>query len=126
MYTLGQAAKATGKSKSTILRAIRESRLSYVGKNNKGYEIEPSELFRVFPKNDSQNSQSNNLEQSETAMKQSWLEEKVALLERRAEEYRQQMEHWQNEAAHWREQAQQSTRLLEDKREKKNLFRLFK
>ena len=47
-YTLGTAAKATGKSKATILRAVRSGRIS-AKKNDKGaYEIAPSELHRVF------------------------------------------------------------------------------
>lgn len=45
-----QAAKEAGKTKKTILDAIKSRRLS-ASKNDKGYwEIEPSELFRVFPK----------------------------------------------------------------------------
>jgi excisionase family DNA binding protein len=49
MLTLGQAAKETGVSKPTISKAISKGRLSGT-KNEKGeYEIDPSELFRVFP-----------------------------------------------------------------------------
>lgn len=49
MYTLGTAAKATGKSKSTILRAIRDGKLS-ASKNVHGvYQIKPAELHRVYP-----------------------------------------------------------------------------
>jgi IS30 family transposase len=47
-YTLGQAAKATGKAKSTILRAIKNGTLS-ASKGAKGsYQIDPAELHRVF------------------------------------------------------------------------------
>jgi len=49
MLTLGQAAKETGVSKPTISKAISKGRLSST-KNEKGeYEIDPAELFRVFP-----------------------------------------------------------------------------
>jgi hypothetical protein len=49
MLTLGQAAKETGISKPTISKAISRGRLS-ASKNEKGeFQIEPSELFRVFP-----------------------------------------------------------------------------
>tara|TARA_R100001530_G_scaffold131436_1_gene103098 strand:+ start:1402 stop:1752 length:351 start_codon:yes stop_codon:yes gene_type:complete len=44
-----QAAKETGKSTSTITRAIKTGKLSAVKKASGGYEIAPSELFRVFP-----------------------------------------------------------------------------
>jgi hypothetical protein len=47
-YTLGQAAKATGKSKPTIQRAIKAGRLSAVRKDDGSYEIEPVELHRVY------------------------------------------------------------------------------
>jgi DUF4097 and DUF4098 domain-containing protein YvlB len=48
-YTLGTAAKATGKSKTTILRAIDNHRIS-AEKNDIGhYQIDPAELHRVFP-----------------------------------------------------------------------------
>ena len=47
-YTLGTAAKATGKSKPTIQRAIKTGRLSAVRKEDGSYEIDPAELHRVF------------------------------------------------------------------------------
>jgi len=47
--TLGQAAKECGKQKSTILDAIRNGRLS-AGKDDKNqWQIDPAELFRVYP-----------------------------------------------------------------------------
>lgn len=47
-FTLRTAAKEAGVSAPTILRAIRSGRIS-APKNDKGdYEIDPSELFRVF------------------------------------------------------------------------------
>ncbi|MGC1497265.1 MAG: hypothetical protein WA790_15760 [Sulfitobacter sp.] len=47
-YTLGMAAKATGKSKTTIQRAIAKGTISaHKGKNGR-YSIDPSELHRVF------------------------------------------------------------------------------
>jgi len=47
-FTLGQAAKATGKSKPTISKYISEGKISVISKDKSGYKIEPSELFRVF------------------------------------------------------------------------------
>jgi len=46
--TIGQAAKETGKSKSTISRAIKTGRIS-AQKTGDRYEIDPAELFRAFP-----------------------------------------------------------------------------
>jgi Helix-turn-helix domain len=49
-YTLTQASRACGKSKATLLRAIRSGRLSAVRDDVAGsWLIEESELHRVFP-----------------------------------------------------------------------------
>lgn len=48
-FTLGQAAKATGKNKTTILRAVKDGRISAGRDDANQYVIEPAELFRVFP-----------------------------------------------------------------------------
>ena len=59
-YTLGTAAKATGKAKSTILRAVKNGTISAIKSRDGSYEIEPSELHRVFPPNSTQQAPSNN------------------------------------------------------------------
>lgn len=51
--TLGQAAKETGKSKSTIFNAIKSGALSYIEKTTAGYKLDPDEVFLLFPPNDS-------------------------------------------------------------------------
>ena len=48
-YTLGQAATVTGKSKTTISRAIASGRISAHPQGNGSYQIDPAELHRVFP-----------------------------------------------------------------------------
>lgn len=49
-YTLTQASRACGKSKATLLRAIRSGRLSAARDDVAGsWLIEGSELHRVFP-----------------------------------------------------------------------------
>ena len=58
-YTLGEAAKATGKAKSTILRAIKNGTISAYKGSNGSYRIDPAELHRVFEPNGSSNSPSN-------------------------------------------------------------------
>jgi hypothetical protein len=47
-FTLNQAAKACNKSKSAILDAIRSGRLSASRDDKNQWQIEPSELFRVY------------------------------------------------------------------------------
>jgi hypothetical protein len=48
-YTLNKAAKLSGRAKSTISKAIKDGRLSAHKNSNGGYEIDGSELHRVFP-----------------------------------------------------------------------------
>lgn len=50
-YTLGQAAKATGKAKPTILNALRNGRISGFQDERGRWQIEPVELHRVYPHN---------------------------------------------------------------------------
>lgn len=47
-YTLSQAAEATGKNKATIQRAIKSGKISALKNSSGAYEIDPSELHRVF------------------------------------------------------------------------------
>jgi excisionase family DNA binding protein len=46
--SLREAAKEANVSKSTILRAVRNGRLSAASTDAGGYSIDPSELFRVY------------------------------------------------------------------------------
>ncbi len=49
MLSLREAAQLCGRGKSTIQTSIKEGKLS-AGRNEKGgYQIDPSELYRVFP-----------------------------------------------------------------------------
>lgn len=48
-YTLGTAAKSTGKSKTTIQRAISKGLISAEKDRSGGYSIDPAELHRIFP-----------------------------------------------------------------------------
>lgn len=48
-YSLAEAATASGKSKMTIQRAIKSGKLSASRRDDESYDIDPSELHRVFP-----------------------------------------------------------------------------
>lgn len=50
MISIAEAANRTKVSKSTLLRAIKNGKLSAVKNDNGGFEIDPSELHRVYPK----------------------------------------------------------------------------
>ncbi|MEL6379352.1 MAG: hypothetical protein AAFQ29_06245 [Pseudomonadota bacterium] len=64
-FTLRQAAEATGIDKMRISRAIKNGDLSATKKGNV-FQIEPSELFRVFPKSEAKTSNEDKPRQSET------------------------------------------------------------
>jgi hypothetical protein len=129
MYlTLGTAAKAVGKNKMAILRAIKNGRLSYVNKTKAGYEIDPAELFRVFPPvannmlcyDDVSVTSDDTLQVSDTPVVTLVLQERLKYLElrisdrdRQLEELRTDRDYWRQQADYWRQQA---TGLLEDKR----------
>lgn len=49
VYTLGDAARATGKSKATISKAIKSGRVSARKDETGTFHIDPSELHRVYP-----------------------------------------------------------------------------
>ena len=62
VYTLGQAANATGKSKSTILKAIKNGRISAKKDDLGNWSIDPAELSRVFEVTVLSNTKSNETE----------------------------------------------------------------
>lgn len=66
-YSLSEAAKATGKNKTTIQRAVKSGKISAAKGDSGSYEIDPSELHRVFPptvaQRDAQHPQSNDTQQ---------------------------------------------------------------
>ena len=49
MLTLGESARLTRTSKTTLTRAIRAGRLSATRRDDGSYAIDPAELSRVFP-----------------------------------------------------------------------------
>lgn len=48
-YTLGAAARATGKSKAAIPQAITSKKISAIKDANGRYQIDPAELHRLYP-----------------------------------------------------------------------------
>lgn len=62
-YSLSEAAKATGKNKTTIQRAVKSGKISAAKGDSGSYEIDPSELHRVFPPAVAQHPPSNDTQQ---------------------------------------------------------------
>ena len=56
--TLSRAAKECGRSKSALLDAIRAGRLSASRNDLQQWQIDPADLFRVYPPDRSENKKS--------------------------------------------------------------------
>ena len=120
VYTLGKAAKATGKSKATISKAIKSGRISAFKGSNGAYSIDPSELHRVYPPAPQETGEP---EQEETltslqinTQEPSGIRELEILLEasqQRLNDRDEQLSDIKEDRDKWRQQA---TALLEDKR----------
>jgi hypothetical protein len=100
-YTLGQAAKATGKQKSTLLDAIRAGKISATKDEHGHYQIDPAELHRVYPPTvrTEQDEPSPNPHQTELLeQKIRFLERELSRLEQTAEDLREDRDHWRRQA----------------------------
>lgn len=102
-----QAAKEAGIAKKTLLEAIKNGRLS-ASKNDKGYwVIEPSELFRVFPKTSDKLVTETETHPPEKPLKNNPLQAVLDAKELIEVELRQQIEDLRTDRDEWRKQAQQ-------------------
>ena len=79
-YTIGQAAKATGRSKPTISRAIKSHKISATKQDDGSFLIDPAELHRVFPPVTSSSNNNSDLKRSETPIPQAQLQREIDLL----------------------------------------------
>ena len=83
LLTLNQAAKATKKAKSTIQYAIKTGRLSAIKSENGNYQIDTSELFRVYNSNTTEQDEKTTLEHTDSNIKTALLSQKLEFLEER-------------------------------------------
>jgi len=116
--TLNQAAKACGRSKSTLLNAINSGRMSAPKDDRGRYAIDPAELHRAFPFQAPDRSvdrfsepQPTTIENHQTTLSNRGLEREVELL-------REMLAKAEANADHWRTLAERQQALLEDKRAK--------
>jgi hypothetical protein len=120
-YTLGQAAKATGKSKSTLSRAIRKGKISAEHDAHGQFAIDPAELHRVYPATEQGNGRagnetSNHATPSNSATQRAEIagfERENALLREMLNREKEISRGLEQDRDHWRQQA---TALLVDQR----------
>lgn len=92
--TLGQAAAQVGKSKPTILKALQTGRLSGV-KVGKEWQIEPSELFRVYPQTTKVNDNTSPMvNPPENTIETAVLRAKLEAAEKQIEDLREDRDQW--------------------------------
>ena len=100
-FTLSQAAKEVGKAKSSLFKAIKNGKMSAL-KNEEGqYQIDPAELYRVFPceqKNEQARTEENNGKTTLIEEKVKYLEREIGRLERTETDLREDRDHWRRQA----------------------------
>lgn len=106
--SLSQAAKLTGKSKSTINRAIKTGKISATRHDDGSYSIDPAELSRVFDVEPLDGSKRRATEPEEPR-----LLERIAALEAMLNREREISADLKEDRDRWRQQA---TALLTDQR----------
>jgi hypothetical protein len=102
-----QASKAVGKSVPTITRAIKSGKLSAERREGGGYDIEPSELLRVWPAISNGSYATPVMSRNETQNETSALQREVNLL-------REMLDETKADRDEWKEQAKRVTLLVED------------
>ena len=105
VYTLGQAAKATGKTKAAISKAIKSGRLTG-NKNDLGhFEIDPAELHRVYPPVNENSIPKVKGEREETPSELIELRLKVKMLEEQKNDLRAERDDLKGQRDEWQKQA---------------------
>jgi hypothetical protein len=115
-YTAGTAAKAVGKTKSTITKAIASGKLSAIKNSSGAWEIDASELFRVYTPIALETVEIERMETpKETPINNSGLEREVELL-------REMLDETKADRDSWKSQAQKVTALIENQSAKKGFW----
>lgn len=101
-YTLGTAAKAVGKSKATISKAIKSGKISATKHDNGSYTIDPAELHRVYPPTPSETVDG---EPSDTPKETVETPSEIILLQVKLEAAQKRIEDLEEDRDQWRQQA---------------------
>lgn len=115
MLSLSEAANAAGTAKSTIWRAIKAGRISATRTLTGTYEVDPAELFRVFPATP----KDGDLKQAAMAIApvaMAALEAQISALKEVSSLLKEQLEDVRKDRDAWRTQAESNQRLLVDAR----------
>lgn len=121
-YTLGAAAKATGKTKTAIAESIKKGRISAVKNEFGRYAIDPAELHRVYPRlselNSPKDRQEGRDETHELTEKVKVLEVQLQAITELKNQIAAERDNLREDRDHWREEAAQIRRMLTDQSKK--------
>lgn len=130
MFTIGEAAREVGMSKSTLSRAIKAGKISAVRTVHGAFEIDPAELFRVYPPkaqraaqrvvtHDATDSEAHDAAAQAAEVEAATLRAEAAGLRAQVEMLREMAEDLRSQRDGWQKQAEASQRLLSDGRPKR-------
>ena len=129
MFTMGQAAIEAGVSKATLSRAIKSGKVSAKKNENGGWDIDPAELFRVYPPRNTSNGSSNpsmkqTVTPAETANETAAMQAQIDGLKAQVDLMRESLDDLKTQREGWQKQAEASQRLLSDSRPRRSWFGL--
>jgi hypothetical protein len=120
-HTAGTAAKAVGKTKSTITKAIASGKLSAIKNDNGAWEIDASELYRVYPPTLLETVE---IEQNDTLKEMDGNSKEIEALERLLKAAEEQIYDLKADRDEWRKQANQLL-LTNTSTPRKRIFGIF-
>ena len=121
-YTLGQAARAVGMSKTSIFRSIKAGRISGTKDEFGQWCIEPCELHRVYPaltdETDTNGAEEQAVTEGVTGGHATLLEQRISDLKTMLDDMRIQRDDMRGQRDAWQRQAENAQRALTDQRDK--------
>ena len=120
-HTAGTAAKAVGKTKSTITKAIASGKLSAIKNDSGAWEIDVAELHRVYPPSPTETVE---IEQYDTPKRNTENSREIEALERLLKAAETQLEDVKADRDEWRKQANQLL-LTNTSTQRKKFFGIF-
>ena len=112
--TLGQASKETGVSKPTLSKALKSGKVSYIEKTKAGYKIDPSELFRVYPRKPENITDYEQLDTPSYGLDNRVLQGRLETQEKLMSRLEDEIDDLRKQRDKWEAQANSQTRLLEN------------
>jgi hypothetical protein len=122
MLSLSEAGTAAGIAKSTIWRAIKTGRISATRTHTGTYQVDPAELFRVFPPAMPKDADMKRATMAVEPGAMAALEFQISALKEVSSLLKEQLDDVRKDRDAWRTQAESNQRLLIDARPRRGFF----